>query len=68
MTHKTGASVESRLAALEERCLLELTDSRQRMALEDLRALRAELSGVSPEDGPRQLKDFETQWLKGAHR
>ena len=53
---------------LEERCLLELKDSQQRMALEDLKELRGELRDVTLDEKHRQLDAFEAHWLKGARR
>ncbi len=67
-TRKGTPNFEMRLTALEERCLLELVESKQRMALEDLRELRGEQQNVSAEERERQLDQFEAHWLKAARR
>lgn len=61
-------SPERRLSTLEERCLLELSDSKQRMALEDLKELRGELNAVAGDERQRMLDAFEAHWFKGSKR
>lgn len=53
-----------RLAKVEERCLLELTDNQQRLALADFRDLKDEAEKATPEKARELIREFEQQWLK----
>ncbi len=59
-----NVQLSKRLAKLEERCLLELTDNQQRLALADFRDLKDEVEKVPPEKARELLREFEQQWLK----
>jgi hypothetical protein len=63
-----AVNIEAMITALEERCLLELTEQKQRMALDDLRELRGDVKNVPPDEARRQVKDFEAHWLKGSKK